>query len=122
MRNLGDLISLCSVAVCEIISDHSKARIGAKLGLRSCLVAMVPFRWATISAVKMAFSPFRNGHLYGTTEWDQRSQIGPKSTSELLSCRFLVKVVDIPSYLHNSRPKAQQGSTDTRLSIESTHS
>ena len=27
-------------------------------GLRSCLVVMVPFRWVTISAVKMAFSPF----------------------------------------------------------------
>ena len=32
-----------------------------------CLVAMVPFRWVTISAATMAFSPFLNGHLYGAT-------------------------------------------------------
>ena len=41
---------------------------------RRCLVAMVPFRWAIISAIKMGFSQFLNGHLYGPTEWDHRDK------------------------------------------------
>lgn len=40
------------------VSGYKRELPAGMICLRPCLAAMVPFRWATISAAKMAFSPF----------------------------------------------------------------